>query len=177
MSGAKVVPSSSSSGGVVGAIGWFFLILGIGFLLFFLNGVATQVQTNEAAILGQQITVSWHPNWDVYGQIPQLFLSSNGNAALPMAAYVSWFIEFLFIALTVAYDLVHAAGGYGSRTLARIFWAFSWGIVFYNMYNDFNYGTLGSGIGGHLTFALVASGVVAFSGKIAAFFIERGLGL
>ncbi len=175
MQGGKMIPTSSSGSGI-GAIGWLFVGLGVVFLAFFFNGIAAQVQTNEAAILGQQVMVTWRPNWDVYMQIPQLFLGG-GNAAQPMANYVSWFIEFLFVALSIGYDIVHIAAGYGGRTLGKIFWVFSWGIVLYNMFNDYNYGTLGSVIGGHLTFMIVASGVVAFAGKIGMFFIEKGLGV
>jgi hypothetical protein len=172
----KIVPSSSSSSSGLGiSINWFGVLLGVILLGFCLLGITTQIQTNEAFVLGSGQVSTFQPNWNIFLQLPQLFFggTSSGQYA---ANLVGWGVEVVFLALTTGYDLVHYAAGIGGATLGRIFKVIAWGIIGFNMWNDFNYGTLGSGIGGHFSFMIVAFIMVAFCGKIGVLFLEKGLG-
>ncbi len=172
VSGGKVIPTSSSAGHG-SFIAWFIIILGFCFLGFFLLALMMQVATNEAFMLGGTPVVGYKPDWSLFLQIPALFLGQT-SPSQSIAIVFGWGIELIYLGFIVGYDRMHHAVTASGRTMATFFRVGSWGIVLFDIWTDANYGTLGSGMGGHIAFAVMIGFMVAFFGTIGLSLIEYG---
>lgn len=152
----------------------FVISVGLGMLALFAVVLVAQVQTTEAFILHTGAVSVFHPDWSIVLQIPELITGqlSSSEAA---AAIVGWGVELLYMGFIVGYEIlkdsVHVASG---PTMAKIFRSLGWVIIAFCGYTDYLYGTLGSGVGGHITFAAVSSAIVAYFGTIGWSLIQHG---
>jgi hypothetical protein len=150
---------------------WFILGVGLGFLALFLVGFMTQIGTNEAFITNAGQVNIFKPNWMILLQIPNLVMG-NASPSDAMATVFGWGIELIYLGFIVGYELMHNAVDQTGQFMGGLFRTASWGIVLFNGWTDYNYGTLGSGIGGHLAFALMQSFIVGFFATVGLFFIR-----
>jgi hypothetical protein len=152
----------------------YIMLVGLGMLALFAVVFVAQIQTNEAYIQHSGSVSIFHPDWSIVMQIPALITGqlSSSEAA---AAIVGWGIELLYLGFVVGYEIlkdsVHIASG---PAMAKIFRSLGWVIIAFNGYTDYLYGTLGSGIGGHIAFALMCSAIVAYFGTIGWALISFG---
>jgi hypothetical protein len=150
---------------------WFILILGVAFLALWVIGIMTQVQTNEAFITASGQVNLYKPNWEIFMQIPNLVLGFS-SAQEGSATLFGWGIELIYLGFVVGAELLHDAAARSGQTMAGIFKSLSYAIVVFNGWTDYNYGSFGSGIGGHLLFACIMSFIVGFFGTIGMYLIE-----
>jgi hypothetical protein len=170
-SAGKAISGPSSSSGSF--VAWFIIILGFVFLGFFLLSLMMQVATNEAFMLGGSPVLGFHPDWSIFLQVPNLFLGQT-SPTQSIAIMFGWGIELIYLGFIVGYDRMHHAVTVSGRTMASVFKVGSWGIVIFDIWTDANYGTLGSGLGGHLAFAIMVGFMVAFFGTVGLHLIEYG---
>jgi hypothetical protein len=147
------------------------MAVGAGFLALFVVGLITQITTNEAFITASGQVNIFKPNWQILLQIPNL-VTGNASPSDAMATIFGWGIELIYLGFIVGYELMHESVYQTGQFMGGLFRTASWGIVLFNGWTDYNYGTLGSGIGGHLAFALMMSFVVGFFGTVGLFFIR-----
>ena len=166
--------SPTSRGGSHGA--GAFLVVGTLFAMFFVIAFMAQIQTTEAQVGWGGAVSIWHPSFEILLQ-PLRFFGIGGamSDAEGAAAFVGWAVEvvylgFIFIGVEV---LMHAVTRSG-KFLGKVFLVCAAGVLLYNGWNDWHYGTFGVGDGGHWAFAIVLSGVVAFFGSIALVCFEKG---
>ena len=148
----------------------------IGFLLLCIFALALmmQVQTNEAFLLhGGQVNI-YKPNWAILMQIPNLMLG-NLSASEAAAAFFGWFVEAVYLAFIIGYELTISAVEKSGQRMAKWFRTAAFGIVGLNIITDYNYGSIGfNGWMGHLLFALFLSIAVGFFWTIGIAFLELG---
>ncbi len=133
------------------------LLLGLLLIGFFLLAVMLQIQTSEAFILnGAPVTLS--ADWGILLQPWELM---HGQLPLNMAKAVIWGWGIELIYLVCVIGGVSAHGG-----LSKIFKTGALVLIGFDFWTDMNYGTMASGFGGQLAFALVTSFIVAFFGAI-----------
>lgn len=133
------------------------LALGVVLVGFFLLALLLQVQTSEAFILsGSQVTLA--PNWGILSQPYDL-----ARGMLPInvaqAAMWGWGIELVYLVCVVGEVTVHGRLHGWFKTGAVV-------LVGFNVWTDFNYGSLPSGFGGQVAFAGITSFIVAFFGVV-----------
>lgn len=152
----------------------FAVFIGLMMLALFVVVLLAQIQTTEAFIQHKGNVDIFHPDWGIVLQIPALITGqlSSSDAA---AAIVGWGVELLYLGFVVGYEIlkdsVHVASG---LTMARIFRSLGWVIIAFCGYTDYLYGTIGSGVGGHLAFALMCSAIVAYFGTIGWALLSHG---
>lgn len=166
-------PTYHSGGGYGGHHPGLLVAVGLLFLIVFIIGLMTQIETNEAFITNAGAVNVYQPDWGVFMQLPNL-IGGNSSSAEAAATIFGWGIELMYLGFIVGYELVQNAVWRSGRTMAGIFRTLSWGIVFFNGWTDFHYGTFGTGWGGHLAFALVTSFIVGYFGTIGWGLIEQG---
>lgn len=151
----------------------FIILVGAGFLVLFIVGLITQVQTNEAFILHAGNVTVYKPDWSILVQIPNLVLGNDtpGEAA---ATIFGWGIELIYLGFIIGYELLQDSVQRSGQFMAALFKTLSWVVIFFNGWTDYNYGSLGGGAWGHIGFALVTSFVVGFFGTIGMYLIEVG---
>ena len=127
--------------------------VGVILLLFFLLALMLQIQTSEAFIL----------NSTAVG------LSAQGTLSLNMAKAVmwGWGIESIY--------LVCVLGEVAIPRWRGLFITGAFALVAFDFWTDFNYGSLPSGMGGQIAFALVTSFIVAFFGAIGLEMVFKGI--
>jgi hypothetical protein len=130
------------------------LLLGVGLVYFFLIILVMDVQASESYLL--QGAVVSAPNW---GMLQQPWLLAQGAYGSTMAKAVvwGWVIELVFIVCVVGEVAVHGKMHGWFRTGGII-------LVCINFWTNVNYGSLPSGIGGQISFALLSAFGVAFLG-------------
>ncbi len=167
---AGPVRTVSGRGGVT------FLAIGALFMIFFILCLTTQVQTNEAFIQGTKSVDVYKPNWAIFVQPIDLLLGHlSVNDAI--ATIFGWGVEVIYLAFTmVGYELIRNSVYQAGRAVGVVFEIIAVGIVFFNYYADFNYGTIGSGPWGHFWFALLTAFVVGYFGTVGLFLLRHGWG-
>jgi hypothetical protein len=151
----------------------FIVAVAVGFLALWVMGIMTQVQTNEAFITAAGQVNVYHPNWLVLWQLPNLLLG-NTTAGEGASIMFGWGVELVYLGFVVSSEMLHDAASRSGRTMAGLFKVLSYGIVVFNGWTDYNYGSFGSssGIGGHLLFAAIMSFIVGFFGTIGMYLLE-----
>lgn len=133
------------------------LILGVILVGFFLLALLLQIQTSEAFLLrGSVVTLA--PNWGILSQ-PVDLLRGGLPIALAQAVMWGWGIELVYLVCVVGEVTVHGRLRDWFKTGAVV-------LVGFNIWTDFNYGSLPSGFGGQIAFAGITSFMVAFFGVI-----------
>lgn len=171
----KEIPASSVSRGGSSHHSGALLVMGLIFIAFFVLGLMTQVQTNEAFINHATNVDSYRPNWWVFVQPIGLFLGWY-NPDVQEAVFFGWFIEILYLGITfVGLEIVHHMAHQAGRLLGILFEVIAFAAVCFNWYTDFNYGTmLTSGDWGHFWFACVTAITVGYFGRFGLFLIKLG---
>ena len=151
----------------------FILAVGVGFLILFIVALMTQIQTNEAFITNQGQVSIYKPNWEVLLQVP-LLIAGGLSPSEAVATIFGWGIELIYLGFIIGYELLQEAAYRSGQAMGNLFRVCSWAIVLFNGWTDFNYGTLGGGLWGHIFFAAVTSFIVGFFLTIGIFLIECG---
>lgn len=139
------------------------ILIILGFLAFMM-----QIQTNEASLLGQQVVNVFSPNWSILIQPIQLaFGALFGNALDASHAqvdFVGWLVECIFMGCTISYPSFKSSFDSTHQLIAKAAFVVMIGIIIYNGYNDFTYGSFVTvGFLGHFLFALLMSFAVGFA--------------
>lgn len=167
-------PTYYSGGGYSGHHPGLLVAVGLLFLIVFVIGLMTQIETNEAFITHAGAVNVYQPDWGVFMQLPNLIGGTTSSSAEAAAAMFGWGIELIYLGFIVGYELVQNAVWRSGRVMAGIFRTLSWGIVIFNGWTDFHYGTFGTGWGGHLAFALITSFIVGYFGTVGWGLVEQG---
>ena len=133
------------------------LVLGVVLVGFFLLALLLQIQTSEAFILSGT-PVALAPNWGILSQ-PYDLVHGTLPITLAKAVMWGWGIELVYLVCVVGEVTVHGRLQDWFKTGAVV-------LVGFNLWTDFNYGSLPSGIGGQIAFAGITSFIVAFFGVI-----------
>ncbi len=146
-------------------------VVGVGFLVLFTVGFMTQIQTNEAFVQQSGSIAVYKPNWAILMQLPNLVMGnlSAGEAAATIFGYG---IELIYLGFIVGYGLLEDAVSASGQVMARIFVTGAWGIVIFNLWTDYTYGTFGGGFWGHVGFAAATSFIVGFFGTIGVYLVR-----
>jgi hypothetical protein len=167
------VEGSGFSGRGGGHPAGFVCIVGIAFLILFFVALMMQVQTNEAFITHQGVVNVFHPNIEILVQIPNLVIG-NPSQQEAMATMFGWGIELIYLGFIIGYEVLQTAASRSGQLMAGIFRTFSWAGILFNFWTDANYGTIGSGLFGHIGFGLMVSFIVGFFGTVGMFLIGYG---
>ncbi len=134
------------------------LVLGILLLGFFVLALMMDVQTSEAFILNGGKVAVQSLNWTILRQPIDL---AQGNLPMDTAKAVMWGWGCLLIYLVcvIGETTIHGRLGGIFKTVAFI-------IVAFDFWTNVNYGTLPSGMGGQVGFAVITSFIVAFFGVL-----------
>jgi hypothetical protein len=131
-------------------------VLGLLLVGFFLLALMLQVQTSEAFILNGA-PVKLAANWGILYQ-PIAMIQGNLDINSAKSVMWGWGIEMVYLVCVLGRVAVdHHRGWFITGSVC---------LVAFNFYTDFNYGSLGSGIGGQIAFAAITSFMVAFFGTI-----------
>ena len=146
-------------------------VVGVGFIVLFIVGFMTQIQTNEAFIQHTGSVAVYKPNWAI---LLQLFYLVQGtlSASDAAATIFGYGIELIYLGFIVGYGLLEDAVSASGQVMARIFVTGAWGIVIFNLWTDYTYGTFGGGFWGHVGFAAATSFIVGFFGTIGVYLIR-----
>jgi hypothetical protein len=131
------------------------LVIGTTLLALWLVATLLQIQTSEAFLLGGP-TVSLVPNWGILTQVPDL-VQGKLTSDLAKAALWGWGIELVYLMAMVGYELAHEGVSRVNHQLSGVFQTLSIGIVAFDAYMDFRYGSL----------------IVLFFGLVGLRFIEH----
>jgi hypothetical protein len=138
------------------------LVIGLALLSLWLVATLLQIQTSEAFLLNGPV-ISLVPNWGILTQMPDL----------AKTAIRGWGIELVYLMAMVGYELAHEGVSRANHQLAGVFQTVSIGIVAFDAYMDFRYGSLASGFWGQVGFAAMTSFIVLFFGLVGLRFIEH----
>src|SRR5215469_5056253 len=147
------------------------LVVGLALLALWLVATLLQIQTSEAFLLNGP-TVSFVPNWGILTQVPDL-VWGNLTPDLAKATLWGWGIELVYLMAMVGYELAHEGVSRANHKLAGVFQTLSIGIVAFDAYMDFRYGSLVSGFWGQVGFAAMTSFIVLFFGLVGLRFLEH----
>lgn len=143
------------------------LVLGVILVGFFLLALLLQIQTSEAFILnGSQVSLA--PNWGILSQ-PYDLARGTLPISVAMAAMWGWGIELVYLVCVVGEVAMHGRLRGWFKTGAIV-------LVGFNIWTDFNYGSLPSGLGGQIAFAGITSFIVAFFGVVGLNLIWDAIG-
>lgn len=136
------------------------LRLALGLLLvgFFLLALMMDVQTSEAFILNGGKVAVQSLNWSILRQ-PLDLAQGNLDIDVAKAAMWGWGCMLVYLVCVIGETTV------GGR-LGGIFKTGAFIIVAFDFWTNLNYGTLPSGFGGQLGFAVITSFIVAFFGVL-----------
>jgi len=145
----------------------FKILLGVLLIFFFVLALMMDLQTSEAYLLnGGHVNVT-SLNWGILLQPYDLFMGhmkpDEGKAAL-----WAWGTTLIYLVCVVGEATVHGCLGGVFKTGAAI-------IVIWDFWTNVNYGTLPSGLGGQIGFALMCSFIIAFFGFLGIRLILKGL--
>jgi hypothetical protein len=151
------------------------LVIGLALLSLWLVATLLQIQTSEAFLLNGPV-ISLVPNWGILTQVPDL-VQGKLTPDLAKAALWGWGIELVYLMAMVGYELAHEGVYRANHQLAGMFQTVSIGIVAFDAYMDFRYGSLASGFWGQVGFAAMTSFIVLFFGLVGLRFIEHAFHL
>ena len=149
------------------------VLVGLALLVFWVLASLLQIQTSEAFILKGPI-VTFVPNWGILRQ-PLDLVQGHLTTDLAKATMWGWGIELIYLVCIVGYEVAHEGVQSSNRKLASWFRTGVVGLIAFDAYTDFQYGTLASGFWGQVAFALVTSFIVAFFGIVGFRLLEHGL--
>lgn len=149
------------------------LLVGVALLVFWVLASLLQIQTSEAFLLKGPV-VTFVPNWGILRQ-PVDLVQGHLTTDLAKATMWGWGIELIYLVCIVGYEVAHESVKASNRHLASWFRTGVVALIAFDAYTDFQYGTLASGPGGQLAFALVTAFMVAFFGIVGVRLIEHGL--
>jgi len=134
------------------------LALGVLLLGFFVLALMMDVQTSEAFILNGGKVAVQALNWAI---LRQPFDLAEGNLTIDVAkaAMWGWGCLLIYLVCVVGETTIHGRWNGIFKTGAFI-------IVCFDFWTNLNYGTLPSGFGGQLGFAVITSFIVAFFGVL-----------
>jgi hypothetical protein len=147
------------------------LVIGTALLALWLVATLLQIQTSEAFLLNGPV-VSFVPNWGILTQVPDL-VGGKLTPDLAKAAIWGWGIELVYLMAMVGYELAHEGVSRANHQLVGVFQTLSIGIVAFDAYMDFRYGSLASGFWGQVGFAAMTSFIVLFFGLVGLRFLEH----
>ncbi len=150
-----------------------FTLFGALFLLFFVVAYMAQIQTNEAFITNAGQVNVYKPDWLILMQPVNLVLG-NLSPSEAMATIFGWGIELIYVSFIIGYEMMKHSSSRSGVMMSKIFITMSWGLVGLNWWTDYNYGTIGGGIAGHIGFACMISFIVGFFGTIGIALLEHG---
>ncbi|SRR6266702_3314914 len=136
-----------------------------GFLVMWVVGIMTQIQTNEAYITNSGQIDVYHPNWLIMLQLPGL-ITGNMSSTEARSSVFAWGIELVILGLIIGYEVLHDAASKSGPIMAKVFIGCVVVISFFNAWTDHQYGSFGSGEAGRWGFAIVTSFIVGFFGTI-----------
>jgi hypothetical protein len=165
MAKQQAAAAPAQSGGASGAP-ILRILLGVGCLILWSLAVILSIQASEAFILGGK-AVSFAANWGVWMQLPNL---AQGKLSLEMgkAVLYAWGVEFVYLVCVVG-EVALSGRWHGWFKTGAIF------IVVYDFYSDFQYGTLGSGVGGQLAFSALTAFIIGFFGWLGVDLIWKNV--
>jgi hypothetical protein len=147
----------------------FITVVGVGFLLLFVVALMTQIQTNEAFITNAGQVNVYKPNWAILWQ-PIALVMGDQAPSEAIATIFGWGIELIYLGFVVGYELMQHSVARSGQLMGKIFKTGSWIIVGFNVWTDYNYGSLSTAAWGHGAFAFI----VGFFGTIGLALIEHG---
>lgn len=157
--------TTSASGGASGAP-ILRVLLGFGCLFLWTLAIMLSIQASEAFIM------SGHPvglaaDWGVWRQLPDL---AQGHLPIETgkAVFYAWGVEFVYLVCVVGEVALNGRwhGWFKTGALA---------IVAYDFYSNFQYGTLGTGMGGQLAFAGITAFIIGFFGWLGVDLIWKNV--
>lgn len=151
-----------------------FIVMGLIMVAFFLVCLITQIQTNEAKVLGDGAVTLYKPDWYILLQ-PFYLVTGQLRSDEAIATLVGWGTELIYLAMTaVGYDIIKTSVHRSGRIIGVIFELCALGFLWFNWSNDYTYGTIGGGSWGHFWFALITAFVVGYFGTIGLLLIKMG---
>jgi len=145
-------------------------VVGIGLLALFLYCLLMQIQTTEAAMLGQQSLTTFMPNWQIFMQLKDLF-SSRMTIAMAQAILVGWFIELFYLAAAFNHRKAVLSVKNSHEFITKGHDIVTIGILVINAYTDYNYGLGSNNIGGQILFATIMTLGTAIGGNVGLKFL------
>ena len=149
------------------------LLVGLALLAFWVLASLLQIQTSEAFILKGPV-VTFAPDWGVLRQ-PVDLVQGHLHPDMAKATMWGWGIELIYLVCIVGYEVAHESVKASNRHLASWFRTGVIALIAFDAYTDFQYGSLASGPGGQVAFALITAFIVAFFGIVGLRLIEHGL--
>jgi len=148
----------------------------LGLLLVLLWGATSllEVEATESWLL-QGAIVTFIPNWDILLQIPRLLSGHNVTIAEAKAIIFGWGIEFATLVIIVSYDTAKDAVRNANPRIVTM-WQSSVVVIFlFNVFTNFQFGSLGSGLLGQIAFAVFVSFISLYFGITGYRMIEHGI--
>jgi len=139
---------------VLAIVGGLLLVAWLGVSLF-------QIETTEAWVLQGNPPGIANVNWGVLLQVAQLG-SGNLSGATGKAIVVGWVVELITLVFGCVLEVAAHGVGRSSTELKGLFLLFGFGLLAFNGYTDYSYGSLPSGQCGQIFFAGVMSFLVVF---------------
>lgn len=148
-------------------------LLGAALIVLWLIASLLQIQTSESFILNGPV-VSYAADWAILRQ-PYALVMGGLSPMMAKAVMWGWGVELVFLVCVIGYEEAHATISAGNKRLAMLFRLGSIVIIVFDAWTDFNYGSLPSGLGGQIAFALITAFVVMFAGVAGVHLITRGV--
>lgn len=136
-------------------------ILGAAIILLWVGLSLFQIQTTEAWTLQAPPPDISGVSWGVVYQAGQL-VSGGLSGAVGKAVAVGWSVEVITLVFGVALEVAAHGVGRSSELLKTLFLFGGFGLLAFNGWTDYAYGSLPSGVCGQLFFAGLMSFVVVF---------------
>lgn len=147
----------------------FKIILGLVLVFFFLLGLMMDLQTSEAFLLnGGQVTAT-SLNWGILMQPLDLAQGHIKDWNVAKSIMWGWGCLLVYLVCVVGETTIHNSGW------NKIFKTGAFIIVAFDFWTNMNYGTLPSGWGGQMGFAVITSFIVAFFGWLGLKLIFNGI--
>ncbi len=147
-------------------------LAGIGLLALFAYCCLMQIQTTEAAMLGQRAMTSFTPNWAIFMQLKDLF-SSSMSIAKAQSILVGWFIELFYLAAAFNHRKAILSVKNSHEFITKGHDMVTIGILVINAWTDYNYGLGDNNVGGQILFAIIMTLGTAIGGNVGLkFFID-----
>lgn len=136
-------------------------LIGGGLLAAWLGCSLFQIETTEAWVLQGDPPGLAHVSWAVLAQAGQL-ISGNLSGTAGKAIVVGWCVEIVTLVFGCVLEAAAHGIGRSSEDTKGLFIAVGAGLLIFNGYTDFAYGSLPSGTAGQLFFATLMSFIVVF---------------
>lgn len=136
-------------------------LIGVGLLLAWVGCSLFQIETTEAWIMQGDPPGIAHVSWAVLIQAGQL-ITGNLSGVAGKAIVVGWIVEIITLVFGCVLEVAAHGVGRSSQDLKGLFIAIGLGLLCFNGYTDFAYGSLPSGVSGQAFFAVLMSFIVVF---------------